>query len=254
MKRAKSMPDNVDDSQASRGLSKHRQLSGPSEEDNDVGAGGAAGRLPGKLLLALAVPFVPVYVYALYHLFAGVLLAAYLSFLVVYFVAVGAVVASEISICPPWYVHSTPKQGLTRHDLPDYWQGIVTDPHTEFGFAFEEVEFVNDAGMTLRGWWIPGQGERWGDTAGIVSLFAFFQSSHLSGSGVLPRGRQGPAGVAAAPAVVPGPGHAVSAVRPARARHFRRGGARLHVRRQGAARRGGGRPVRTAPQGEEREK
>jgi hypothetical protein len=177
MKRAKSMPDNVDDSQASRGLSKHRQLSGPTEEDNDVGAGGAAGRLPGKLLLALAVPFVPVYVYALYHLFAGVLLAAYLSCLVVYFVAVGAVVASEISICPPWYVHSTPRQGLTRHDLPDYWQGIVTDPHTEFGYAYEEVEFVNDAGMTLRGWWIPGQGERWGDTAGTV-LFRCTCFSH----------------------------------------------------------------------------
>ncbi len=215
MKRAQSVPDNVELTQASRGFSKHRQLSGPSEEDNDVGAGQAASRLPGKLLLALAVPFVPVYVYALYHLFAGVLLAAYLAALVVYFLAVASVVASEISICPPWYVHSTPKQGLARHDLPDYWQGIVTDPHTEFGFAYEDVEFVNDAGMTLRGWWVPGEGERWRDTAGERRSgegVSFLSSRSSRASGLLPRGRAGPARVAAAPAAVPGPGHAVPAV------------------------------------------
>ncbi len=166
MKRVQSMPENVAMQQVTRGMSKHRQLSGPTEDDNDVGAGGAASKLPGKLLLSLAVPFVPVYVYALYHLFAGAVLVLYLCFLVAYFLVVAAFVAAEISICPPWYTHSTPKQGLSKHDLPDYWQGIVTDPETEFGYAYENVEFVNEAGMTLRGWWVPGEGDRWRDTAG----------------------------------------------------------------------------------------
>jgi hypothetical protein len=121
---------------ASRTYNKHKQLSGPSEDDNDTGATSGT-KLPGKLLFALLVPFLPVYVYALYHLFAGVVLLVYLIVLFLYFLIVAAFVVAEISICPPWYTHSSPKQGLTKHGLPDYWQGFVTDPKTEFGFKYE---------------------------------------------------------------------------------------------------------------------
>jgi hypothetical protein len=142
----------------------------------------------------------PVYAYALYNLFSGALLLVYLLFLALYCLVVAAFVVAEISICPPWYSHvSDPRMGLSKHSLPDYWQvfafcfdsffffffffffflflfflkkkkkkkslqGIVSDPEKEFGLKFENVEFANDVGMILRGWWVPGIGER-SDTA-----------------------------------------------------------------------------------------
>ncbi len=172
MKRVKSMPDTT--KVASRQFSKHRQLHGPSEDDNDTGA--TSARLPGKLLLAMLVPFLPVYIYALYNLFTGAVLLVYLLALFLYFLVVGAFVVAEISICPPWYVHSSPKHGLSKHGLPDYWQGIVQDPEKEFGFKYDSVEFKNEADMTLRGWWVPGEKKKRRERGGKKkkSFFFFF--------------------------------------------------------------------------------
>jgi hypothetical protein len=106
------------------------------------------------------VPFIPVYAYALYHLFEGVVLLGYLAFCIIYFLIVGGFVAAQISIAPPWYQQSTPSKGLPMKNLPDYWQGIVTDPYREFGYEFEEVEFSNNNQQILRGWFVPGLGDQ----------------------------------------------------------------------------------------------
>lgn len=115
------------------------------------------------------------YAYALWHMFDAALLMAYFVALLLYLLLVGAYVVAEarrcrtakgriadtrapaqISICPPWYQQSTPAQGLPMTALPDYWQGIVHDPMTDFNLRFECVEFRNADAMTLRGWWVPG--------------------------------------------------------------------------------------------------
>lgn len=158
MRRVGSLPD-TQQLYSRDPFSKISRLHAPTEEDSEV-LGDTGGGVPGKLLAALLIPFVPVYAYALYHLMDGLFLAAYLLVVLVYFVVVGAFVAAEISIRPPWYRQSTPAKGLVKHGLPDYWQGIVTDPFQEFGYAFEEVEFTNNDGMTLRGWFVPGLGDK----------------------------------------------------------------------------------------------
>ena len=159
MKRVGSLPD-THALHARDPFSKLAQLSEPSEQDRGTGVDGPPGLVPGRLMVALLVPFAPVYLYALYHLFDGLVLALYLLLLLGYLGLVGAYVAAEISISPPWYIHSSPAKGLTTHSLPDYWQGIVSDPETEFGYTYEDIEFTNNDGMTLRGWFVPGLGER----------------------------------------------------------------------------------------------
>lgn len=156
MKRVGSLPD-TDILRKRDPFGKVKSLSEPTESDRGVGVEGPSRSLvPGKLLIALLIPFIPVYGYALIHLFNGALLIAYLFCLTVYFLVVGAFVVAEISICPPWYQQSSPEKGLTMHQLPDYWQGIVTDPKQEFNYEYEEVTFLNNVNMTLRGWWVPG--------------------------------------------------------------------------------------------------
>jgi pimeloyl-ACP methyl ester carboxylesterase len=56
--------------------------------------------------------------------------------------------ASEVFLRPHWYEHRSPGQGLR----PGRW----SDPHTDFGLAYEEVEFQAVDRSTLRGWFVPG--------------------------------------------------------------------------------------------------
>lgn len=73
---------------------------------------------------------------------------------------------SEMALRPGWYERRTPEQGL-REVTFDGWQGIVTDPGHDFGYAFETVSFPARDGATLRGWWVPGAP---GARAGVVTV------------------------------------------------------------------------------------
>ncbi len=50
---------------------------------------------------------------------------------------------------PPWYLADRAEEGLRKRDL--------TDPQTDFGIAYEEVEFAAIDGSTLRGWFVPAR-------------------------------------------------------------------------------------------------
>ena len=56
---------------------------------------------------------------------------------------------------PPWYPGVSP-DGTLPAVAGDAFGGIHTDPHTEFGIAFEDVAFPAEDGQTLRGWFVPG--------------------------------------------------------------------------------------------------
>jgi fermentation-respiration switch protein FrsA (DUF1100 family) len=66
-----------------------------------------------------------------------------------------ALVITEVAVRPPWYKPSTPEQGLTKKQLPSYWQGICNNPKYDLGLDYEEVEFSASTGYTLRGWFVP---------------------------------------------------------------------------------------------------
>lgn len=58
------------------------------------------------------------------------------------FVALGiGFYAAGIAMRPMWYKPTTPQQGLTRDELPEYWQGVTHDPLTDLGIPFEDVCF-----------------------------------------------------------------------------------------------------------------
>ncbi len=214
MKRVASLPDTAQ-LQRQDPFSKIRQLQTPSEGDRGIGVEakcGAGGVRAGcaapspcrrrsplpKLLLALMFPFVPVWVYALWHMFNAALLLLYMTLLLCYFVVLGAYIVAELSICPPWYqvrrpararargeqtlphslgwpaidaregaAHARPARLLAGHrsrcgrarPLPCRTHSALTsgaDPLQDFQLPFEEIEFRNADGMTLRGWWVPG--------------------------------------------------------------------------------------------------
>ena len=70
---------------------------------------------------------------------------------------------------PPWYEHRTVEQGLKPPDdfMRNGWAPGLNDPRTDFGIAYEDVEFPAVDGSTLRGWWVPGVE---GATVGIVTV------------------------------------------------------------------------------------
>ncbi|KAG5508899.1 hypothetical protein GH5_06111 [Leishmania sp. Ghana 2012 LV757] len=69
-------------------------------------------------------------------------------FAVAYFV-------SEVAIRPPWYHHHPGASALTMKGCPDYWQGWIYDPKTDFGLEYEDVEFSSTDRYKLRGWYVP---------------------------------------------------------------------------------------------------
>ena len=134
-------------------FSRTKMLASPSHADKGTGVD-PARMVPFKMLMALSLPFLPLLVYAVYHLSHAWWLLGYTGLVLLYFLVLGGWIAAEISICPPWYTQSSPREGLTMHNLPDYWQGIVTDPRSDYGYEYEDVEFLNNDGMTLRGWYV----------------------------------------------------------------------------------------------------
>ncbi|KPI89323.1 hypothetical protein ABL78_1552 [Leptomonas seymouri] len=71
-----------------------------------------------------------------------------------YYVAL-AYFVSEVAIRPPWYHHHPGATKLTMANCPDYWQGWIYDPKTDFGLDYEDVQFGSTDGYTLRGWYVP---------------------------------------------------------------------------------------------------
>lgn len=76
---------------------------------------------------------------------------------------------SEMVMKPPWYEHRTPEQGLRPPNdfMLEGWAPGLNDPKTDFGVAYEEIEFEAVDGSTLRGWWVPGAP---GAKSGIVTV------------------------------------------------------------------------------------
>ncbi|KAK7197674.1 Ankyrin repeats protein [Novymonas esmeraldas] len=103
-----------------------------------------------KILVCLVLPLLLLISYN-GLLFALQFITATLCF---YYVAV-AYFVSEVAIRPPWYHHHPGARSLTRKGCPDYWQGWIYDPRTDFGLDYDEVEFPSTDGYTLRGWYVP---------------------------------------------------------------------------------------------------
>jgi len=118
------------------------------DKDKEMGAEMAPGIVQ-KVVVLMSVPFIVLLLLqGSWYIFLFVLL----SFM--YFYTVGAYLVSEVSIRPPWYT-PTPNGELTRHGIPEYWQGIFTNPQYDLNLEYDNVEFPNNAGHTLRGWWVP---------------------------------------------------------------------------------------------------
>lgn len=103
-----------------------------------------------KILLSLIFPLLVLIFYNGF-IFAVQFIAVTISF---YYVAV-AYFVSEVAIRPPWYHHHPGASKLTMVNCPDYWQGWIYDPKTDFGLDYEEVSFGSTDGYTLRGWYVP---------------------------------------------------------------------------------------------------
>jgi len=78
------------------------------------------------------------------------LLIVYAASFVVWYLLLACYFAAEVAMRPPWL-----RTGLSMQALPSYWKGAIHDPATDLGLPFEDVEFTNRAGRTLRGWFIP---------------------------------------------------------------------------------------------------
>ena len=66
---------------------------------------------------------------------------------------------SGLFIRPPWLAHRTPEEGLVSYDgnpwVQEMLQGIFTNPMTDLGLRYEDVEFPAADSTTLRGWFVP---------------------------------------------------------------------------------------------------
>lgn len=103
-----------------------------------------------KILLSLMLPLLILIFYNGFF-FALKFIAMTLLF---YYISV-AYFISEVAIRPPWYHHRPGAQSLTMTGCPDYWQGWVSDPKTDFNLSYEEVTFPSTDQYTLRGWYVP---------------------------------------------------------------------------------------------------
>jgi len=128
-----------------------------------------------QIVLLLIIPFLPVVLYSLFFVSVS-LLMLYTLFLFIYVMFLVALVITEVAIRPPWYKPSTPENGLTKKQLPAYWQGIWHNPKYDLDLEFEDVEFRNALGYTLRGWFVPAAANEAStsatslDTSGIERL------------------------------------------------------------------------------------
>jgi alpha-beta hydrolase superfamily lysophospholipase len=116
-----------------------------------------------KILLSLVLPLLVLIFYN------GIVFA--MQFITVtvgfYYVAV-AYFVSEVAIRPPWYHHHPGAKSLTMVNCPDYWQGWIYDPKTDFGIDYEDVAFPTTDGYTLRGWYVPPPKHKAAREMGIV--------------------------------------------------------------------------------------
>ncbi|EPY36466.1 hypothetical protein STCU_00567 [Strigomonas culicis] len=103
-----------------------------------------------KTLICLLLPFLYLISYnGLW--FAIKFLVVSLSF---YYISL-AYFVSEIAIRPPWYHHQPKAKHLTMRGNPDYWQGWITDPKTDFDLDYEDVTFESTDNYILSGWYVP---------------------------------------------------------------------------------------------------
>ena len=84
-------------------------------------------------------------------------------------VAAGVWYGSSMVLNPPWHELRSPEQGLKPPDefIRKNWSPGIHDPMTDFGIAYEDVEFPAVDASTLRGWWVPGAE---GASVGIVTV------------------------------------------------------------------------------------
>lgn len=129
MKRVGSLPD-VEGLRRRDPFSKIRSLREPSDADRGIGVEEHQHRSPlaSKLLVALAVPLLPVYAYALWRLFDAALLLAYLLVLMLYALLVGAYVRPPPR-CPPPHTPSSQLRGVGGVHLAP----VVPAVHTRAG-------------------------------------------------------------------------------------------------------------------------
>ena len=124
---------------------KERTFDGGSMETGDV----VSHSVVKKLCVLSSVPFVLlVAMQGSWFLFMFAILTA------VWFVFIAAYLVSELSVRPPWY-QPAPGKPLTQQGLPEYWQGIYTNPKYDHDLTYEDVEFKSGR-YTIRGWWIQG--------------------------------------------------------------------------------------------------
>ncbi|EPY32535.1 hypothetical protein AGDE_08598 [Angomonas deanei] len=105
-----------------------------------------------KTVLCLVLPFLFL-IFCNGFFFAAKFIVISMSF---YYVSL-AYFVSEIAIRPPWYHHQPGAKQLVMKGNPDYWQGWVNDPKTDFNIDYEEVSFESTDNYTLRGWYVPAK-------------------------------------------------------------------------------------------------
>jgi alpha-beta hydrolase superfamily lysophospholipase len=78
---------------------------------------------------------------------------------------------SEWVLHPPEYRPATPGGHLPKIEEGSvvwaHYRGLASDPRTDFGYAFEDVEFQTVGGGVLRGWFVPAGRE---STLAVVTI------------------------------------------------------------------------------------
>jgi alpha-beta hydrolase superfamily lysophospholipase len=103
-----------------------------------------------KVIIVVLFPFVAL-IFVNGIVFALKFVAVTAAF---YFLVVGYFV-SEITIRPPWYHHHPGATTLTAKGCPEYWEGKISDPMTDYGIPFEDVIIRSTDGYSLSGWYVP---------------------------------------------------------------------------------------------------
>lgn len=62
--------------------------------------------------------------------------AKFIAFAITFYYVSLAYFVAEIAIRPPWYHHKPQAKSLSMEGCPDYWQGWVTDPKTDFNLDY----------------------------------------------------------------------------------------------------------------------
>jgi len=101
---------------------------------------------PLTLSLSLVVPLLVPLVFM-----PAAVLVVYFITVILWYLTLVAIFAAEVAMRPPWY-----KTGLPLTGQPAYWRGVLHNPMIDLGLDFDDVEFTNADGCTLRGWFITG--------------------------------------------------------------------------------------------------